>query len=441
MPLMARVVVIGGGFGGMATAARLAKLGHDVTVLEQDSRMGGALSSVEQDGFTWDAGPTSTLVPSVIRDLFRKSGRVLEAELGTDLVPLPLIREHRFPDRTHVALPPGRAGQYRAWEGLASGLGGRWVGWVESFADDWDVIRRRYAEVPWNRVHRRTPEARELLARLDSRRTVHRETRATFNHPWQRLAAGHPFLDGGHDPRHVPAWCGVVAYLEQRFGAWHLPGGMWQIGTALHARMSTRQVEVVTDCKVHDVVIRDGRAVGVATAGGDCPADVVVTAVDPRHLPALAPHVARTRPTTPPVVTHLGLVDDLPAPAHESVWHGDPSLVVRTGGRAPEGHLAWTVHGRTNPSADLLELLAERGLDLRGHVVSRLDRTPEDQIAQWGGSPYGVQWRGRRTVRDRLGPDTPVPGVYAAGAHATPGAGLPFVGLSASLVAQRIGPA
>jgi UDP-galactopyranose mutase len=34
-----------------------------------------------------------------------------------------------------------------------------------------------------------------------------------------------------------------------------------------------------------------------------------------------------------------------------------------------------------------------------------------------------------------------VPGVYAAGAHATPGAGLPFVGLSAALVAQAVGPA
>ena len=31
--------------------------------------------------------------------------------------------------------------------------------------------------------------------------------------------------------------------------------------------------------------------------------------------------------------------------------------------------------------------------------------------------------------------------MYAAGAHATPGAGLPFVGLSAALVAQAVGPA
>ena len=58
-----------------------------------------------------------------------------------------------------------------------------------------------------------------------------------------------------------------------------------------------------------------------------------------------------------------------------------------------------------------------------------------------GGSPCGVLWQGRQTAFRRLGPTTPIEGVYAAGAHATPGAGLPFVGLSASLVAQLVGPA
>ncbi|MDP3889698.1 FAD-dependent oxidoreductase, partial [Nocardioides sp.] len=37
---MARVVVIGGGFGGMASAARLAKLGHDVSILERTASLG-----------------------------------------------------------------------------------------------------------------------------------------------------------------------------------------------------------------------------------------------------------------------------------------------------------------------------------------------------------------------------------------------------------------
>jgi UDP-galactopyranose mutase len=73
--------------------------------------------------------------------------------------------------------------------------------------------------------------------------------------------------------------------------------------------------------------------------------------------------------------------------------------------------------------------------------VTRVDLSPRELVDRWGGSPLGVRWQGRGTVRQRLGPGTPVEGVYAAGAHATPGSGLPYVGLSAALVAQVVGPA
>ena len=50
-------------------------------------------------------------------------------------------------------------------------------------------------------------------------------------------------------------------------------------------------------------------------------------------------------------------------------------------------------------------------------------------------------WQGRNTIRDRLSTRTPLPGVYAAGAHTGGGGWLPFVGLSAALVAEAVGPA
>jgi phytoene dehydrogenase-like protein len=140
-------------------------------------------------------------------------------------------------------------------------------------------------------------------------------------------------------------------------------------------------------------------------------------------------------------VSYLGLEGDVPDLPHEVVLHGDPTLVVRTGGTAPEGGRAWTVHGRGRLAEDLLSALARHRIDVRPHVVTRLDRSPRELVERWGGSPMGVLWQGRATVRQRLGPTTPIGGVYAAGAHATPGGGLPFVGLSAALVAQTVGPA
>ena len=49
-----RVVVVGGGFGGLASAARLAKLGHEVTLLERLPVLGGALVPTTVGGYSWD---------------------------------------------------------------------------------------------------------------------------------------------------------------------------------------------------------------------------------------------------------------------------------------------------------------------------------------------------------------------------------------------------
>ncbi len=311
-----------------------------------------------------------------------------------------------------------------------------WGAYVDSYSDVWGVLRRHYFEEPWDRA----ALPREVTRLLDSRETLHKRLRRTFRDDRLADVAAHPFVAAGHDPRNVPAWAGLVAYLEQCFGAWTVPGGMHRLRDLLAARLVTRGVVVRTSTPVEDLVVRGGRVVAVRTTLGDeVPADAVVCAIDPRRLPALARYVERTMPALPPVIAHLGLAGVVPDLPHEVVLHGDPMVVVRPGGTAPEGGTAWTVHGRGRLAEDVLRVLARAGIDVRDNVVVRVDRSPRDLVTDWGGSPYGVLWQGRATVRRRLGPDTPVAGVYAAGAHATPGSGLAYVGLSAALVAGVIG--
>jgi phytoene dehydrogenase-like protein len=433
---VARVVVVGGGFGGMAAAARLAKLGHEVTLLERSDHLGGALSTVEQEGFAWDAGPSSTLLPAVVRDLFRKSGRPLEREV--DLQSLPLVREHRFADGTSVRLPGGsRAAQLDAFDELGPGLGQQWVDHVASYGALWELLRKEWYERPYD------PDVapRELTALLDRRESLHKRLRRTFRDERLRLVAGHRLVMDGHDLRDAPVLAGVDSYLEQRFGAWTVPGGLAALGTAMADRLALRDVTVLTGTSATDLVVREGRVAAVQVVGGEVDADLVVVAIDPRRLPTLAAYVRRTVPAFPPVVCHVGLDggEELPDLPHEVALHGDPLLVVRTGGRAPDGGAAWTVLARGRIAEDVLTALARHGLDVRRRVVTRVDRTPRDLVDAWGGSPHGVQWQGPRTARTRLGPRTPIAGVLTAGAHATTGSGLPFAGLSAALVADVVG--
>ena len=434
---MARVVVIGGGFGGLASAARLAKLGHDVTLLEASPRLGGALGYVEEEGFRWDSGPTTTLLPAVIRDFFRKSGRPAEKEF--DLVPVEPVQQHRFADGTILDLPGGsRAAQLDAvGDALGEDAGRRWIGYVDDFGEVWDALRKDWYERPWSDEH----ASKEAKALLSTRLTLHRLVNREFRDERLRLLACHRVAFDGHEPRNVPAWEGVWSYVEQNFGAWTLPGGMGQLTEILAARLETRGVTVMTDNPARDLVVEDGRVVAVKVDEGTLDADHVVCAIDPRRLPALASYVARTMPAIPPSMCHIGLVGDVPELPAEVVLHGDPTLVLRTTGTAPEGAHAWTLLGRGRLAEDIVVALHRAGIKVRDQVEVRVDRSPRELVEQWGGSPLGVLWQGRNTLAHRLGTKTPVAGVFMAGAHTTPGSGLPSVGLSAALVAQLIGPA
>ncbi len=433
---MSGVVVIGGGFGGAAAAARLAKLGHDVTLLERLHRVGGAVGVVEADGFRWDAGPTSTALPAVLRDLFRKSGRPLEREL--ELVPVDPMREHRFVDGTVLRLPSGsRSAQLEAVEAsLGAGLGRQWVDYVHAQAETWDLVRRAYLERPYSADHVEAGTRALLRSRTSLRQVAHRRL---ADGRLRALALSSTVLDG-QDPRHVPAWMGMWAYVEQNFGVWTVRGGLGVLAAVLAKRLQERRVQVRLGTTARDLRLDGDRVTGVLTDDGTLDAEVVVCAVDPHRLPALASSLPRTRPASPPVICHLGLRGEVPRLPPEVVLHGDPTLVVRTDGTAPSGATAWTVLARGQPVTDVVATLASRGIDVRGQVEVRVDRSPRDQVAELGGSPYGVLWQGRRTM-DRKLLGLPLAGVYAAGAHAAAGPGLPLVGLSAAVVAQQIGPA
>ena len=67
-------IVIGGGFGGIAIALRLRSLGHQVTLLERLSSLGGRAQVFNKNGFKHDAGPTVITAPFMFDELFELFG-------------------------------------------------------------------------------------------------------------------------------------------------------------------------------------------------------------------------------------------------------------------------------------------------------------------------------------------------------------------------------
>src|SRR3954447_4703187 len=145
---LARVVVIGGGLGGLAAAARLARLRHDVVVVEAADVVGGMLGRHTSGAFGWDTGPTSVALPATLRDLFVKTGRPLETVV--DLKPVEPLAVYRFADGTEMELPnTGVVDVTAAFDAtLGSRAGDDWRRFHDYAARMWAVTREPFVESP-----------------------------------------------------------------------------------------------------------------------------------------------------------------------------------------------------------------------------------------------------------------------------------------------------
>ncbi|MFI6683602.1 phytoene desaturase family protein [Streptomyces sp. NPDC050485] len=493
---MARIAVIGAGAGAMAAAARLAVVGHRVTVYERSSTYGGALGRFARDGFVFDTGPGLLRLPAVYRDLFVKTGKE-PLESCVELAPVDPAARHLFADGTDVSLPnASRAGVVSALDAaLGAGAGERWGEFLGRARETWDRTRRPLLEEPlwpdWQVL------ARDPYPALKQRRLLRPPRQAdTLGEvaAWElgggRLAAllESYALEYGLDPRTAPAAAAVLPYMEQTFGSWYVRGGMRELARAVYERCAARKVEFVFGAEVRGVREKDGRAAGLELADGTVvEADHVVCGVDPRALQPMLPGrelwgSGRVRPSAGGAPSRfsvlLALRGGRPADAaHRTVVHSpdaaaearagftgphaapptvtvlrpdDPTVrpdddheaVTLTATVAPHGPVDWSEGALVRRYTDDLIAAAVRAVpDLRERLLWHEARTPV-HLAQAtgaeGGSVPAPSLAGAMAGFLHPSNTTGLPGLHLAGGWAHPGGGLAQSGMSGALVAGLI---
>ncbi|MGW5347652.1 FAD-dependent oxidoreductase [Streptomyces sp. HUAS TT3] len=462
---MARIAVIGAGMGAMATAARLAVAGHQVTVYERGSTYGGSLGRFEWKGFAFDTGPGLLHLPAVYRDLFVKTGK-RRLEDCVDLVQVDPAVRHVLADGTSVTLPGASRGGAAAAldQAFGTGAGDRWAAVLNRARDAWDATRRPLLEEPlradWRALgsdpypavrrsgllRRRPPTLAEVAAR---------ELGGQLG---ELLAAR--VRAYGLDPATAPASAAVLPYMEQTFGSWYVRGGMRALATALYERCRERKVEFVFDAPVRDVLARGGRAAGVLLADGtEHPADHVVCGVDPRQLSVPLPPDGVPAGASAPAARYtllLALRGARPADTvHRTLVHSSATqlTVLRPDDpavRPDADHEAVTVSavcapaGGTTAAPDpeaLLDLAARAVPGLRERLLWWEARTPADVEAATGAVGGAVPAPSLAGAGGRLlhpANSTALTGLYLAGGWAHPGGGLAHAGMTGALVAGLI---
>ncbi|KAI0877874.1 phytoene dehydrogenase [Hypoxylon argillaceum] len=279
-----KAVVIGAGAGGIATAARLAKAGFSVTVLEKNSFTGGRCSLLTHEGHRFDQGPSLLLLPKLFREVFFDLDTTLEAE-GVALLRCPTNYKVWFADGADFELTTDLArmkAQIERWEGK-DGFA-RYLGWLREAHAHYElsvarVLSRNFTSV-WQLA---APRFVLTGLKLHPLHTVWNRARRYFWSERLRRVFTFATMYMGMSPFNAPATYSLLQYTELAEGIWYPRGGFQTVLAALQRVGERLGVEYRLNTPVKQILTHaDGKtARGVLLESGEVvPADIVVVNAD-----------------------------------------------------------------------------------------------------------------------------------------------------------------
>jgi phytoene desaturase len=272
------IVIVGAGPGGLSAALLLAKSGVEVTIVEKQDHVGGRTSTMVQDGFKFDVGPTFFLYPKVLSEIFSAVGYDLKSE-----IPMTRLDPHyrlvfgaggellATPDREQMesaiaAISPEDARRFHEFLSHNRIKLEKFLPFLQSPFDSWrDLVK---------------PEMLKLLPLLAPWRSLDDDLHVHFKD--ERIRLGFSFQSKylGMSPFRCPSLFSILSFLEYEHGVFHPEGGCGAV-TRTMARMAREMgVKILLNEPVEQVLVEGGKAVGVKTANHSLQADAVVVNAD-----------------------------------------------------------------------------------------------------------------------------------------------------------------
>jgi phytoene desaturase len=487
---LSRAVVVGGGFGGIASAIRLRAKGYQVQIIDRCPLLGGRAQVFEKDGFRFDAGPTVITAPFLFDELFELHGRRRD-----DYVEFrPLKPWYRFQFSDGDIFDYG--GEIEDIEAEIARFDPADVeGYRRLLAHSkkiFDVGFTKLSDRPFHSILSMLVQIPTLI-KLKCYRTVWQMVSFYLRNPKLRQAFSvQPLLVGGN-PFDTTSIYSLIHFLERRWGIHFAMGGTGALVEAFRLFMEELGIEIKLSTTVNKILVKNNRACGVELQNGDrIDAELVVANVDPKylysHMLDSSHQTWSAKKKTQHHALSMGLFvlffgtdKEYPAIAHHTIWLGrryrellneifseralpedfslylhkptatDPSF-------APEGcesfyvlapvpnlnaHINWETHGPLLRQR-IIETLSEHLLpNVEQHIVTDFYMTPEDFAKDYlsvGGAGFSVaplfsQSAWFRFHNKAEGPEN----LYLVGAGTHPGAGLPGV-VSSAKVLDRLVP-
>ena len=439
-----RVVIIGGGMGGLSASGLLARDGYDVTLLEALPNIGGRAGSWSKDGFRFDTGPSWYLMPEVFDHWYRLMGTSAKEQLDLHVLD-PGYRVFFEPkgngSAEHIDVQVGREKNLDLFEQIEPGSRAAMSKYLDSATETYEFAKRYFLYTAFVKLGPLLK--REVLVRAGTlARLLLTKIWGFAGRSVKTLRAkqilGYPAVFLGTSPFDAPAMFHLMSHLDLVDGVLYAQGGFTRVMESIRDLSIAAGAEVRTNARVTRINVDSfGNATGVTYtdkvgASHTIDADIVVSGADLHHtettmLPLEQQTFPETwwenkKPSPGAILLYLGIKGDLPNLLHHSLFFTEDwdanfsqiftdkptmpnpaSFYVCTPSKsdnevAPAGHS--NVFVLVPCPADVS--LGKGGLDGKGDrsVEEVADRTI-DAIAHWANIP---DFRERIVLRRTVGP-------------------------------------
>ncbi len=250
------VAIVGSGVGGLSAAAYLADAGADVTVLEQNEQLGGRLSRLYRDGFTFDMGPSWYLMPDVFEQFFNDFGYTTE-----DFYELTHLDPHYtvfFEDGDIVKIPTDPDEARGIFEYYEDGAGDALQSYLEESKRTYEVGMEEFVYKDRSRLRDWIDPGLIKARDLTIRGTMQEHVETYFDHPKLQQLMQYTLIFLGGSPTNTPALYNLMSHVDFNLGVWYPEGGLGAVVDALVTLGDELGVDYHVNAEVTEIKGRRG---------------------------------------------------------------------------------------------------------------------------------------------------------------------------------------
>ncbi|MBM3909441.1 MAG: phytoene desaturase [Firmicutes bacterium] len=489
---MKKVVIIGGGLGGLSAAISIAALpGYSVTILEKNNHLGGKLNVKDTHGYSFDLGPSILTMPHLFENLFTKHKRKM-----SDYIQIEPVRPHWrnfFEDGTTIdlthkiedmltnkALTPQDLQDLKAYYAYTEKIYGvsAMVAFDNQLENTWEAMRFK-------------PSV-SIFQNMDYFSTMDQGVRRYIRNPYLIDILNYFIKYVGSSPYDAPALMNLLPYIQWKYDLWYVKGGMFNISKGLVKLIGELpQINIKTQSEVISVEKKNQSISKIHLKSAESlDADLIISNMEAipfyekitkESKGLIARYQRKFEPACSGFALHLGTNKVYPQLAHHNFFYSknsktnfnnifhrhtlnpDPTIYLvapmRTDlSQGPKGgdiikilpHIPYLDPKKPFSKEDyqifrlnILNKLERMGLtDLRKHIVVEELWTPEtiqDMYYSNRGSIYGVVASKKKNMGFKIPKRSKLyQNVYFVGGSVNPGGGMPMVVLSGQQVVDQI---